>query len=112
MVAKPGVEPLLRLGVTVRPPDTALSSVTVKVIESPSSALASSIVTAAKSPSSFVMVPFAVSVAPTAACVPETARLTMKLSLRSASVSSIVATVKVCVSPAVPVKLSAAVFSV
>ena len=57
------------------------------------------------------MVPFAVSVALTA-CVPETARLTVKSSLCSASVSSIVATVNVCVSPAVPAKVSAAVFSV
>ena len=38
--------PSVKLGVTVKPPETALSSVTVKVIESPSLAEASAIVTA------------------------------------------------------------------
>ena len=47
--------PSVKLGVTFRPPSTALSSVTVKVIESPSLAEASSTVTAAL-PSSSVMV--------------------------------------------------------
>ena len=42
MVAVPSV----KSGVTVKPPDTAWSSVTVKVIASPSAALASAIVTA------------------------------------------------------------------
>ena len=92
------------------PPVTALSSVTVKVITSPSSAEASSIVTAAASSS--VIVPRPVSVAVTLACVPDTVRPTVKVSSASESVSSVVATVKVCVSPFVPAKLSAAVFSV
>ena len=99
-------------GVTVRPPDTALSSATVNVSESPSAALTSSIVTAGSAPSSFVIVPVALSVADTSACVPERARPTVNTSSSSATASSVVATVKVCVSPAVPAKVSAAVFSV
>ena len=98
-------------GVTVRPPSTALSSVTVNVIASPSLAEASSIVTAAL-PSSFVIVPVAVSVAVTPAVVSDTARLTVKVSAASTTASSVVATVKLCVSPAVPVNVSAVVFSV
>ena len=62
--------------------------------------------------SSSLIVPVAVSVAPTAACVPETARLTVKVSSASNTSSAVVATVKVFVSPAVPVKLRAAVFAV
>ena len=100
----------VKLGVTLRPPDTALSSVTVKVRESPSSSVASAIVTAALSSS--VMVPLAVSVAVTVAVVPETVRPTVKVSFGSTSVSSVVDTVKLWVSPAVPVKVSAEVFSV
>ena len=100
----------MKEGVTVRPPDTALSSVTVKVIASPSLAEASAMVTAALSSS--VMVPLAVSVAVTVAVVPDTARPTVNVSFGSTSVSSVVATVKVCVSPAVPVKLSPDGFSV
>ena len=100
----------MKLGVTVSPPATALSSVTVKVRASPSAALVSAMVTAASAPSSLVIVPVAVSVAVTD--VSETLRPTVKVSSGSASVSSIVATVKLCVSPAVPVNVSAAVFSV
>ena len=99
-------------GVTVRPPDTARSSVTVNVICSPSAADASSIVTVAKAPSSLVIVPVAVSVAATSVAAPETSRFTMNVSSGSASASSVVATVNVFVSPAVPVKVSAAVFAV
>ena len=102
----------MKLGVTFNPPDTALSSVTVNVIESPSSAEASAMVTAAKAPSSFVIVPVAVSVAVTDAEVPDTARLTVNVSWCSLTVSSVVETVKLCVSPAVPVNVSAVVFSV
>ena len=58
-------------------------------------------------PPSSVIVPVAVSDAVTVAEVPETARLTVKVSSVSTSVSSVVATVKVLVSPAVPVKVSA-----
>ena len=61
--------------------------------------------------SSSTMVPVAVSVARTVAWVPETARPTVKISSGSATVSSIVLTVKARVSPAVPVKVSVAVFS-
>ena len=100
----------LKLGLTVSPPDNALSSVTLKVRASPSSALASAIVTAGASSS--VMVPVAVSVGVTVVEVPETVKLTVKLSSASNNSSSVVATVKVCSSPAVPVKLRAAVFAV
>ena len=68
----------MKLGVTFSPPDTALSSVTVKVIESPSLAEASAIVTAALSSS--LTVPVAVSVAVTVAVVPDTASPTVKVS--------------------------------
>ena len=99
-------------GVTVRPPAIALSRVTVKVSESPSSAETSATVTAACAPSSFLMVPVAVSVAVTVAEVPDTARPTVKVSWCSCVESSVVDTVKLCVSPAVPAKVRAAVFSV
>ena len=102
----------VKLGVTVRPPDTALSRVTVKVRASPSAALASAIVTAGGTPSSLVIVPVAVSVVFTFCSVSETARPMVNVSSSSASVSSVVATVKLCFSPAVPAKVSAAVFSV
>ena len=85
-------------------------------MESPSSAHVSATVTAAApgfvSRSSSVMVPVAVSVAVTVADVPETARLTVKVSSVSTSVSSVVATVKDLVSPAFPAKPSPLVFSV
>ena len=101
----------VKLGVTVNPPDTALSSLTVKVICSPSKATASSIVTSGAAPSS-VMVPVAVSVAVTVPAAPETLRPTVNVLFELSFVSSVVATVKVFVSPTVPVKLSAVVFSV
>ena len=103
--------PSVKLGVTVRPPDTALSSVTVKVRESPSAALASAIVTAGPASSSMI-VPFAVSVAFTVVEVPETVRPTVNVSSVSMPASSVVATVNVCFSPAVPANVSPAVFSV
>ena len=101
----------VKLGVTVRPPGTALSSVTVNVIASPSSADASAIVTAGAASSS-VIVPVAVSAVVTGNDVPETLRRTVNVSSGSASASSVVTTVNVCVSPAVPAKLIAAVFAV
>ncbi len=58
------------------------------------------------------MVPVAESVAVTVAEVPETARVTVNVSSGSTSLSSVVATVKDLVSPAVPAKRSAAVFPV
>ena len=100
--------PSVKLGVTVRPPVTALSSVTVKVIASPSSAAASAIVTAA--PSSSRIVPVAISVVFTD--VLEAVKPTVNVSSGSRWESSVVATVKVCVSPCVPAKVSTAVFSV
>ena len=106
-VAVPSVKP----GVTFRPPATALSSVTVKEIASPSLAEASAIVTAAL-PSSLVMVPVAVSVAVTVTVVPETLRPTVNVSSVSTTASSVVDTVKLRVSPAVPANVSADVFSV
>ena len=102
----------VKLGVTVRPPEIALSSVTVNVIASPSLAEASAMVTSASAPSSLVIVPVAVSVAVTGAVVPDTAKLTVNVSWCSLSVSSVVETVKLCVSPAVPANVSADVFSV
>ena len=84
----------------------------MKVSASPSSAAASSMVTAASAPSSLLIVPVAVSVAVTVAEVSVTARLTVKVSWCSFVVSSVVDTVKLCVSPAVPAKVRAAVFSV
>ena len=100
----------VKLGVTFSPPATALSSVTVKLSESPSLAEASAMVTAALS--SLVIVPVAVSVAVTVTEVPDTARPTVKVSSASTTASWVVETVKVSVSPAVPVKVSAEVFSV
>ena len=97
-------------GVTVSPPDTALSSVTVTVMAPPSLPFASSIVTAGSLSSSRI-VPVAVDVS-TASEVPETARPTVKVSSASTSASSVVATVNFCVSPAVPAKVSAVVFAV
>ena len=94
----------------MKPPVIALSRVTVKVIASPSLAEESSIVTAGASSSRIV--PVAVSVAVTVSCAPETVRFTVNVSSDSASLSSVVATVKVCVSPTVPAKVMPAVFSV
>ena len=101
----------MKPGVTVRPPWTALLRVTVNVSVSPSRADASPTVTAAL-PSSSVIVPVPVSVAVTVSVVPDTARLTVNVSSLSTTASSVVATLNVFVSPAVPVKVSAAVFSV
>ena len=84
----------------------------MKVIESPSSADASATVTAGVAPSSSAMVPVAGSPAVTPEGAFDTLRLTAKVSSVSTTASSMVATVKVCSSPAVPLKLSAAVFSV
>ncbi len=86
-------------------------SVILNVISSPSVADASSMVRANALSSSWI-VPVAVSVAVIVAVVPETVRLTVNVSSGSTSHSGRVATVKVCVSPAVPAKLRAAVFSV
>ena len=62
--------------------------------------------------SSSSMVPVAVSAAVTATVVPDTVKPTVNVSSSSARTSSVVATVKVCVSPAVPAKARCAVFSV
>ena len=62
--------------------------------------------------SSLVIVPVAVAVAVTLWVVPETAKPTVNVSSSSISSSSLVEIVNVCVSPAVPVKVRAAVFSV
>ena len=104
--------PSVKRGVTVSPPVTALSSVTVNAIELPSTADASAIVTAGCVPSSSVTVPVAVSVAVTVVWVPETVRPTVNVSSFSTSASSVVATVKDCVSPRVPMKVMGAVFAV
>ena len=52
--------PSVKLGVTVRPPDTAASSVTVKVSASPSSAEESAMVTAGVTAAATVIVNVAV----------------------------------------------------
>ena len=63
-------------------------------------------------PSSSLMVPVAGSPTVTSGAASDTARLTVKVSLSSTASSSMVDTVKLCVSPAVPAKVSAEVFSV
>ena len=74
--------PSVKLGVPVKPVSVALSSVSVKVIDSPSLAEAAAIVTCAGMSSSSI-VPVAVSLAVTIAWVPETARLTVNVSSTS-----------------------------
>ena len=76
--------PSVKPGVTVSPPDTASSRVTVKRSESPSAALASATVNVATSSSS--MRPVAVP-AVTVSDVPETDRPTVKVSSCSTAVS-------------------------
>ena len=90
-------------------------AVTVTVFAPPSSATelgSTDSVMPVEAVSSFVIVPVPVSVAVTGAVVPDTDRLTVNVSLLSTTASSVVATLKVCVSPAVPVKVSTAVFAV
>ena len=86
----------------------------MNVSPSPSEAEVSAIVTAGVAgTSSSRIVPVAVSVAVTVAAeVPETVRFTVNVSSGSTAASSVVATVKVCASPARPAKVSAAAFSV
>ena len=89
--------------------------VTVTVCAPPSSATevgATESVTAVEAASSSVIVPVPVSVAVTVTVVPDTVKPTVNVSSPSTRASSVVATVKVCVSPAAPAKVSAAVFSV
>ena len=62
--------------------------------------------------SSSLIVPVPVSVAVTVCVVPDTVRPTVNVSSPSTRASSIVATVKVRVSPAVPAKARAGVFAV
>ena len=109
----------MKLGVSVKPPGTALSSVTEKERASPSSARALVAVTEAETAgvlsdavSSLVIVPVAVSLAVTGCVVPETVRATVKVSSASTSSSSVVATLNACVSPAVPLKAMAGVLAV
>ena len=95
--------PSVKVGVTVSPRGTALSSVSVNIIRSPSVAEASLTVTDG-GPSLSTIVPVAV-----ATCVPDVwSSLTVKVSFSSSSLSPIVATVKVFVSPAVPAKVTLA----
>jgi len=101
--------PSVKLGVTLNPPDTAPSTVTVNLIPSPSLADALPIVRAGAS--SLRMYPVAVSV-PKLASVSETVRPTVKISVASHTLSSMVATVKVCVSFGKPSKVSVGVFAV
>ena len=79
-----------------------MSSVTVNVIPSPSSAEASAIVRVGKS--SLRIVPVAVSVAVTSSALVN--RVTVNVSSASTSESSVVQIVNVCVSFAVPAKLT------
>ena len=95
----------------MRPPCTAADSVTVNVMLSPSSALASFTVTVALSSLLMVPVPVALAVMSSVSVVSETLRPTVKVSSPSTMASSVVDTVKVLVSPLVPLKERAAVFS-
>ena len=106
--------PSVKLGVTLRPPDTREDSATVNVSVSPSAADTSAIVTSGTmTPVSLSRIlPVPVSVAVTVSVVPETVRLTVNVSSSSGLSSSGSATVKVRVSPHVPAKVSAAVFAV
>ena len=61
--------------------------------------------------SSLRIVPVAVDVAVTRAEFPDTLSATVNVSSDSSALSSIVATVKLCLSPAVPAKLIPAVFA-
>ena len=108
---------LVKLGVTVSPPETALPSVTVNVIGSPSSAEASAIVTSGGAGSSLTIVPIAwSSVTMSAGLTPllnkpvlgieETPRLRLNVSSASKSESSMVATETVCASFAFPMKVT------
>ena len=67
--------------------------------------------TVTTAPSSLLMVPAPVSVEVTLSDVPETLKPTVNVSLASTTSSSVVETVKVLVSLAVPVNESAGVFS-
>ena len=84
----------------------------MKVIDSPSLALASFTVTAASWLSSLLIVPVPVSVDVMPEGASDTVRPTVKVSLPSTTASSVVDTVNVSVSLAVPVKLSAVVLAV
>ena len=86
-----------------------MSRVTVNSIPLPSVALASLMVMVA--PSLSFMVPVPVSVEVMLSVVPETVKPTVNVSLLSRPVSWVVETENVSVSPAVPVKVSAVVFS-
>ncbi len=88
----------------------AFSNVTLNTISSPSSADASSMVRGT-AVSSLRTDPVAVSVAVIVSDVPDTARFTVNVSSGSTCQFSFVATVKVFVSPAVPMKRSAVVFA-
>ena len=78
---------------------------------SPSSASASAMVTSAWSSLLTVPVASSVSVTDVPAGASEAVRPTVKVSSASSTSSSVVDTVKLCVSPLVPVKVRAAVFS-
>ena len=99
----------MKNGVTVSPPCTAADSVTVKVILSPSFALASLMVMVELSSLLIVPVPVSLDVIPFGAF--DTLNPTVNVSLPSTFASSVVETVNVSVSPFVPVKVSAVVFS-
>ena len=101
----------MKLGVTVSPPANALFSVTVKVSESPSLADASMTVTVVP-PSSSMIVPTPVSAAVTGNDVPERFRLTVNVLFVPSLAFPVVATAKVCISPAAPAKVRGAVFPV
>jgi len=104
--------PSVKLGVTVRPPDTALSSVTVNVIPAPSAAEASAMVNAGASSSlssllslsssSSTIVPVAVLVVNVTRCSFRGTMRTVNVSSGSGWSSSIVRIVHVTVSPALP----------
>ena len=100
--------PSVKLGVTVRPPETALSSVTVNVIWSPSLDDASAMVRAGGE-SSLRIVPVPVARVRSTPFRSSRAKVTVKVSSASTTSSSMVATVMVRVLTS---KVIAVVFAV
>ena len=109
------VEPVLELlshGTWIVPPAGAVSWTASATLRPSVTGPSGSWMETRMAPSSSVMVPVAGPPTVTSGPASDTVRLTVNVSFGSTSVSSVVATVKLCVSPAVPAKVSAEVFSV
>ena len=98
--------PLVKLGVTVKVLDTVLVSVTVKVIVLPSVALASFTVTFARSSSQMMPLPPAFAFRTPLGASVKANQIVKGSPFASTLSSSMVVTVTVLVSPAVPAKVS------